>query len=233
MAPTVTHLAEDGGGWQARGVASAKQPGRIVGQTEIHMEGSMNHKILIVDFENVQRFDLSRLDENHHVVIVTGAGQKNVPVGLVASAQKFGSQLEWQQVEGSGKNALDFYIAFKLGRLMEKSPSMECIVLSKDKGFDPLIQFINKNGMKCKRINSILELEHDKPISGGSNYNRVLELLRKIDKKSRPRKRSTLSQHISSMFQKKLSQDDIDGLIELLIENKMISESNNTIIYGF
>ena len=197
------------------------------------MEANLNHKMLIVDFENVQQFDLSRLDENYHVVIVTGSGQKSVPVGLVASAQKLGGRLEWQRVEGNGKNALDFYIAFKLGRLIEKSPSLQCIVLSKDKGFDPLIQFINKDGMKCKRINSILELERNKPISVESNYNRVLKLLRKIDKKARPRKRATLSQHISPLFQKKISQSDIDRIIELLIVNKMISESNNAIIYGF
>jgi uncharacterized protein YihD (DUF1040 family) len=87
--------------------------------------------------------------------------------------------------------------------------------------------------MKCKRINSILEIEHKHSISGEPNYNRVLKLLRKIDKKARPRKRATLSQHISSLFQKNISQTDIDSIIELLIVNKMISESNNAIIYGF
>ena len=204
-----------------------------VGRTDIFMEANMNRKMLLVDYENVQQIDLSRLDENYHVVIVTGSGQKNVPVGLVMSAQKLGSRLEWQQVEGSGKNALDFYIAFKLGRLIEKSPGLQCIVLSKDKGFDPLIRFINKNGMKCERINSIVELEHKKTMSGESNYKRVLELLGKIDKKARPRKRATLSQHISSLFQKKLSQGEIDNIIELLVKNKMISESNNIIVYGF
>ena len=215
------------------GIPECPQLSLSVGQTDIYMEANLNQKMLIVDFENVQQFDLSQLDENYQVVIVTGSGQKSVPVGLVASAQKLGGRLEWQRVEGNGKNALDFYIAFKLGRLIEKSPSLQCIVLSKDKGFDPLIQFINKDGMKCKRINSILELEHNKPISGESNYNRVLKLLRNIDKKARPRKRATLSQHISSLFQKNISQSDIDRIIELLIINKMISESNNTIIYGF
>jgi len=70
-------------------------------------------------------------------------------------------------------------------------------------------------------------------MSGESNYKRVLELLGKIDKKARPRKRATLSQHISSLFQKKLSQGEIDNIIELLVKNKMISESNNIIVYGF
>ncbi|WP_370868178.1 PIN domain-containing protein [Sulfuriferula sp.] len=42
------------------------------------------------------------------------------------------------KIEGTGKNALDFHIAFQLGRTIETAPQTECFVLSKDKGFDPL-----------------------------------------------------------------------------------------------
>jgi hypothetical protein len=119
----------------------------------------MSHKLLLVDFENVHQVDLGRLGDNFHVVIFVGSSQKNVPIDLVASAQKLGDRVEWQRVEGNGSNALDFYIAYQLGRVIEKSPSLHCIVLSKDKGFDPLLRHLNKNGLKCKRINSLLELE--------------------------------------------------------------------------
>lgn len=37
-----------------------------------------------------------------------------------------------------GKNALDFFIAFEMGRIMEKHPHAVCTILSGDKGFDPL-----------------------------------------------------------------------------------------------
>ena len=193
----------------------------------------MTHKLLLVDFENVQQVDLHRLDEHFHVVIFVGSGQKSVPIELVAAAQKLGSRVDWQRVEGNGSNALDFYIACHLGRIIEKSPSLHCIVLSKDKGFDPLLKHLNKNGLKCKRINSLLELEPKAATSEEPNYIRVLEVLQKSEKKSRPRKRSTLSPHISSMFQKNISQADVDRIIDILFANKMISESNNTISYAF
>ncbi len=193
----------------------------------------MSHKLLLIDFENVQQVNLSQLDDNLHVVIFVGSNQKNVPIDLVASAQKLGSRVEWQRVEGNGSNALDFYIACQLGRVIEQSPSLHCIVLSKDKGFDPLLRHLNKNGLKCKRINSLLELEPKSSTTEEPNYKRVLELLSKSEKKSRPRKRSTLSQHISSMFQKNIAQTDIDRIIDILFANKMISESNNTITYEF
>lgn len=193
----------------------------------------MSHKLLLVDYENVQQVDLSRLGENFHVVIFVGSNQKSVPIDLVASAQKLGSRVEWQRVEGNGSNALDFYIACQLGRVIEKSPSLHCIVLSKDKGFDPLLRHLSKNGLKCKRINSLLELEPKTATTEEPNFKRVFEVLSKSEKKSRPRKRSTLSQHILSMFQKNIAQADVDRIIDILFANKMISESNNTITYEF
>ena len=193
----------------------------------------MSHKLLLVDFENVQQVDLSRLDDNIHVVIFVGSGQKNVPIDLVASAQKFGGRVEWRRVDGKGSNALDFFIACQLGRVIEKPPSPHCIVLSKDKGFDPLLRHLNKNGLKCERINSLLALESKSATAEEPKYKRVFELLSKSEKKSRPRKRATLSQYISSIFQKNIAPSDVDRIIDILLANKMISESNNTISYEF
>lgn len=93
----------------------------------------MNQKLLLVDFENVHQVDLSRLDESFIVIIFVGANQKSIPIELVTKAQTLGSRLEWHKVEGNGTNALDFFIACKLGQVLEKSPQFHCIVLSKDK----------------------------------------------------------------------------------------------------
>ena len=193
----------------------------------------MMNKLLLVDFENVQQVDLSKLDESYQVIIFVGASQKNIPIDLVTSAQKLGSRVEWQKVEGNGSNALDFYIAMQLGRVLEKSPNQTCIVLSKDKGFDPLLKYLNKAGLKSKRLNSLLELSSNPIKSDDPNYKRAFELLSKADKKNRPRRRKTLDQHISSMFQKKLPQPEIDKIIDILFANKLISETNNILSYEF
>ena len=193
----------------------------------------MSQELLLVDFENVQQVDLSRLDSDCCVIIFVGASQKTIPLELVTSAQKLGSRVEWQKVEGNGKNALDFHIACHLGRVLEKSPQVNCTVFSKDKGFDPLLRQLNKIGLKCKRINSLLELDPKSAPLDDPNYRRVVEVLSKSDKKSRPRKLKTLSQHISSIFQKNIAQRDIDRIIDLLFANKMIFETNNTVSYGF
>lgn len=212
----------------------------------------MTREILLVDYENVQQIELARLGEGTDVVIFVGAGQKSVPIELVTAAQKLGPRVEWQRIEGTGKNALDFHIACHLGRILERSPAVRCVVLSKDKGFDPLLSHLNKMGLKCRRIETMADAgreaaktgnqvhKHTMPdagreaaTTGDQGYERVVEVLGKSEKKSRPRKRKTLAQYISSIFQKKISQPDIEGIIETLLAKKMISESNNTITYNF
>jgi PIN domain len=193
----------------------------------------MINKLLLVDFENVQQVDLSRLDTSYQVIIFVGASQKNIPIELVTNAQKLGARVDWQKVEGNGSNALDFYIAMHLGRVLEKSTNLECIVLSKDKGFEPLLRYLNKVGLKCVRLNSLLELDSNPIKSDEPNYQRVVEVLSKTEKRSLPRRRKTLTQHVSAMFQKKLPQSDVDRIIDILFANKLISETNHIISYEF
>lgn len=195
----------------------------------------MGSKLLLVDFENVQQLNLKKLDSSFNIAIYVGASQKSVPIELVTTAQGLGTRVEWFRVDGNGSNALDFYIACHIGRTIEKSPETECVVLSKDKGFYPLIKHLNKNKFKCRRINSQIELEPQSQTMPNEepNYKRVLDLLGKSDKKGRPRKRSTLTKHIAAMFQNKITSKEVERIIDILFINKKISESNGTINYDF
>lgn len=193
----------------------------------------MQTKLLLVDFENVQQVDFARLDNTYKVTIFVGASQKNVPIELVTNAQKFRISVEWKKIEGNGSNALDFHIAMELGRILECPNKPECIVLSKDKGFDPLLRFLTKSGLKCERLNSLLELDSKPVNSDDPNYQRVVEVLSKTEKRSLPRRRKTLTQYVAALFQKKLAQTEVDKIIDILFANKKISETNNIISYEF
>lgn len=194
----------------------------------------MSKKLLLVDFENVQQVDLARLDDGYDIIIFVGATQKSVPIELVTQAQRLGQRLDWQRVDGVGSNALDFHIACHLGRVFERSPQVQCLVLSKDKGFDPLLRHLNKAGLKCRRINSLMELDpKTAPPTEDANTKRVIELLGKSEKKARPRKLKTLSQTISAYFQKKLPPEEVSRIIDMLFANKLISETNGNVSYDF
>lgn len=114
--------------------------------------GVHGEKLLLVDFENVPQFSLAKVKHDVRIIIYVGASQKSIPVELVAAAQSWGNRLQWQRVSANGPNALDFFIACKLGQMLEVARHTQCLVLSKDKGFDPLIRHLNSLGLKCARV---------------------------------------------------------------------------------
>jgi hypothetical protein len=82
----------------------------------------MTKKLVLVDYENIQKIDLSVLDESYSAIIFVGAKQ-NPPKASrnKTTAHRF-SRVDFQRIEGAGKNALDFHIAFHLGRTIETAP---------------------------------------------------------------------------------------------------------------
>ncbi|MBM3330698.1 hypothetical protein FJY68_02460 [candidate division WOR-3 bacterium] len=197
-------------------------------------------RLLLVDFENVQQVELARLDDSYRVIIFVGADQKSVPFDLVTRAQQLGSRVEWQKITGNGSNALDFFIAFQLGRVFDKSPRPECTILSRDKGFDPLVRFLNSGAMKCRRITSLGELHHKAvtaapsvPAAEEPKLKRVVEVLGNLEKRGRPRKRKTLSQAISAMFQKRIPTQEVERIIATMLARRLITEAHNAITYEF
>ncbi len=194
----------------------------------------MSDKFLLIDYENIQKVDLSEVPDNMLVRIFVGHSQKSIPFELVKQAQQFGQCIEWIRVEGQGNNALDFHIAFYLGKLRTEHKTASFIILSKDKGFDPLIMHINKLKGNCQRINSLLELRGSTDNSlKDQKLKRTIELLTKIEKSKRPRKRNTLSQHISSFFQNKLTSTELDKIIDYLFIKKLVSETSGKLSYNF
>lgn len=113
--------------------------------------------VLLVDFENIQDLDyLKKLrNTDYEVRVFLGPHQAKLPTALVRQAQPFGSRLQWIQMEGHGKNALDFHIAYTIGMLVSEDRKRRIFVLSKDTGFDPLITYLAKRGIACERVEEL------------------------------------------------------------------------------
>lgn len=99
----------------------------------------MTESFLLVDFENVRDVKLSRLPDGWRVKIFIGRTQNSIPFPIASEAQQLGGRLKWIKIEGDGRNNLDFHIAFHLGLLAERHPDSEFVILSRDKGFDSLL----------------------------------------------------------------------------------------------
>ncbi|WP_107878427.1 PIN domain-containing protein [Neisseria animaloris] len=107
----------------------------------------MNH--LLIDFENIRPENLNRLNEEHtHIWLFLGVNQqKNIALELCESLCRFGKNVHFVRVAKAGKNALDFYLSFYLGKITEQDPQVLIGILSKDGGYDVLIEHIQDNGL--------------------------------------------------------------------------------------
>lgn len=192
-------------------------------------------KVLLVDYENVKKVDFPSMDLSEYAILLfLGKTQNKVPIDLVQNTQRLGDRVQWIQINGDGNNALDFHIAYMIGRLSEQNPSAEYIILSKDKGFDPLISYINKQKMKCRRISSIIELspQREKEVTEDSKIVAVIDNLKKVQSNKRPRRKSSLIKHVRTVFNNTINEDKATDLVEALYMKKMISEVNNQIKYN-
>ena len=117
----------------------------------------MTDTVLLVDYENIGKIDLGAIPAGVRVPFFFGASQKSVPTEFLKAALKLGDRFAPIDIEGQGKNALDFHIAFYLGEYLTRSPETACVILSKDKGFDPLIRHLVRRGFAVRRANSMAE----------------------------------------------------------------------------
>ncbi|GAB3361686.1 MULTISPECIES: PIN domain-containing protein [Giesbergeria] len=119
----------------------------------------MRINYVLIDYENVQAQSLHLLTEEHfRVMVFLGPTNTKLRVDFVLAMHQLGSRSGYVTVETSGTNALDFHIAYYLGNLAITDPRAYFHVISKDTGFDPLIQHLKSRKISCTRSPSIKEM---------------------------------------------------------------------------
>jgi hypothetical protein len=190
---------------------------------------------ILVDFENVQPKDLKApADIPIKVIVFLGEKQTKLPVELAISLQALGDNAEYIRITGSGKNALDFHIAFWIGKLSEADPNSYFHIVSKDTGFDPLIKHLRKTKILAQRVSMFSDIQ----ILNGGNTGSIEEKVTSIAKSlklrgsSRPRKRKTLINTISAFFMKTLKESEIQTLIENMEKKGLILIVDDVVTYN-
>jgi len=190
-----------------------------------------------IDYENLHQISLKEIDAIHtKIYILVGDKQNRIPFELVSEAQKFGVNLEWIKIDGVSRNNLDFHICFLMGAVHNETPqSIRFFLISKDKGFDPIVRYINKKGRKCFRIDQ-LTYEGEKAnynISNGNipNTSESVELmidnLKKIRPVKRPRKVKTLKNYIKAATK----NDNVEEIFQTLVDKQVFEHHDMKINY--
>lgn len=114
---------------------------------------------VLIDLENVMPDDFSRLNrEDIRTYLFAGKMQEKIKLATVIAVQPLGDRVKWVQMAGSGKNALDFHLAFYLGELFAQDPKGTYYFVSNDKGFDPLVTHVKSRGGAAMRIGDLKKL---------------------------------------------------------------------------
>lgn len=222
----------------------------------------MKTHYVLVDFENVQPKNLGVLQAGpFHIKVFLGASQSKITLELARALQAFGSDAEYIQVAGNGSNALDFHIAFYIGRLAATVAEASFTIVSKDTGFDPLIKHLATLGIVCARVKAITDIVPAKQPAAPAmkavakkaakafaktaakaaqktaaaplpgRYDEVVARLVKL-KAARPATLKKLGSSVLSWFKPPLSQAEVDALLAQLAKNRKIAINGNKVSYA-
>lgn len=194
----------------------------------------MRKNVILVDLENVQPKSFSELDKpEFHLLIFVGANQAKISLEMAASVQKLGSRAEYIRICGNGSNALDFHIAYYLGQMSLTESDAYFHVISKDTGFDPLIQFLKNKGIVVVRSTSVSDIPIIKNTGAKTLDDQVAIIISDLERRgsAKPRTIKTLTSTINALFQKAISDSDIAAILDGLKKRNIITLNGTKVSY--
>lgn len=195
----------------------------------------MRTNYVLIDLESVQPETLTVLSQDHFKVIVfVGATQAKLPFELAVAMQRFGDRAEYVKIAGTGPNALDFHIAFYIGQLATQDPTPYFHIISKDTGFDPLIQHLKSKNIFSARSAKIDDIPLVKVGNKKSPEERAQMIIAKLQepKVTRPRKEKTLSSAVAHFFQKQLTEQEVTAVIAELQRTGFLTVIEGKVSYA-
>jgi hypothetical protein len=190
---------------------------------------------VLIDSENVKPEYIEKLKHEHfRVMVFVGANQKRLDFAIVHAVHSLGSNGSYVRISSHGPNALDFLIAYHIGKLSAAHPEAYIHIISKDKGFDPLIKHLRDQKIFCSRSASVLEIPLVKSTDKRPPKQRAADFYQKriASATARPATVTSLQSAILSHFHKKLSEDEVSKVIDELTKGGHIVLNGKKVAYA-
>ena len=212
-----------------------------------------NH--VFVDVENVKVIDPAVIGaKNLRLYLFLGPHHKKLDVEVVEKLLEHSQTVQLIRSPKSGKNALDFVLAYHLGQAVQGDPKGYFHIVSKDAGFDALVDLLKSRHVKVKRHDDWAALHFQsvaKPpmaaevaphISSSpapnvigaklsQNAAKLLENLRK-SVKNRPKKQKTLITHARNFSSKDKPEAEAEKVVaELQKAGHLAIDEKGTVSY--
>jgi hypothetical protein len=189
---------------------------------------------VLIDYENIHPRNLELLaDHPFRVFVFVGHNQARIPFDLADSMQLLGNHARYIKVDGGGQNALNFYIAYYVGELAALESEANFYVVSRDKGFDPLIRHLHEKKMRVRRVTDLGKIPLLQLSAKSSMDEKISAIVKNLGGRgqSRPRKVTTLQKAINSLFTRELDQKELNELINEMKRRKLIVVNQTNVSY--
>ncbi len=125
------------------------------------------------------------------------------------------------------------HIAYYLGQLAVADPTAYFHIISKDTGFDPLVQHLKAKKVFAGRVKAVSDIPLVKASNSKSPEDRLAVVLAKLQqlKASKPRTVATLSSTIASLFQRQLPDQEVEALVHSLGASGLLAVSGSKVTY--
>ncbi len=147
--------------------------------------------------------------------------------------QLLGNDAKYIKIAGNGQNALDFHIAYYVGELAAQDREAQFHIISKDRGFDPLIKHLKSRRIRIQREKDLAEIPILRVPNTTSSDEKIAAIVKNLGGRgqSRPRKVRTLESTINTLFTKKLDKNELASLIKELQKRKLIVVNQGNVSY--
>lgn len=196
---------------------------------------TVNTNYVLIDYENIQPKNLHLLSDKYfQIYLFLGAQQDRLKLELIQAMHELGpNRSKYIRATQTRPNALDFYITYYLGELTAQNPYAYFHIISKDKGFDPLIEHLKAQNVQAYRRESISDI----PLLHIGKTAPIDQKLQAIVKNlkgrgsSKPRTEKTLKNTIQNTFAQTLSSTEVELIYEKLISANYASLKGGKISY--
>jgi hypothetical protein len=189
---------------------------------------------ILIDYESVQPSQLELLNTDGFIVYVfVGKAQTKLSFETVSAIQDLGERARYVKISGVGPNALDFHIAFYIGHIGAGDPGAFFHIISKDKGFDPLIEHLRERKIFLVRSETIGEIPIVRASTAKTPKERMDLVVERLKAGSnRPKTIATLRSTIEAILYRQVGEPDIQAVIDQMIKAGFVSVTNEKISYS-
>ncbi|MDG6882225.1 Uncharacterised protein [Phocoenobacter uteri] len=185
-----------------------------------------------IDYENIGTLESVDLSIYQKIFIFCGPRNPNIKLGDQVINEFI--DLKIIKLNTSGPNNLDFHLAYYLGQLSQNTPlDIEFHIITKDNGFNGLIEHIKHFGRKCQRITfqSKTNTENLPTIQLSDNAEKVRQKLTEIRERNRPTKKTALINWITNQCRAIATNINAKKIIDELEKSNKIKIENDKITY--